>query len=92
MKNVEPAFEECDKCFTPSELRSYSIVLPGYQEIKCHMICDIKLYGKFTIKSRFVAGGHMTYPPTCITYYSFFYRECKDLILVRILLGHTHIV
>ena len=75
MKNVEHAFEVCDKCFTPSELRSYSRLLPVYQEIKCHMIFDIKFYGQFTRKSIFVSGGHMTYPPACITYSSVVYRE-----------------
>ena len=30
---------------------------------------DIKMDGKFTRKSRFVAGEHMTDPPASITYY-----------------------
>ena len=34
------------------------------------MIFDIKMDGKFTIKSRFLADGHTTSPPSSITYSS----------------------
>jgi len=40
----------------------------GYKWIKCHMIFDIKM--DFTRKARYVAGGHMTDPPSSITYSS----------------------
>jgi hypothetical protein len=36
--------------------------------IPCHMIFDVKM--DFTRKARFVAGGHVTDPPTSITYSS----------------------
>jgi hypothetical protein len=35
---------------------------PGYQEIKCHMIFDVKLGENFRRKARYVAGGHVTDP------------------------------
>ena len=43
----------------------------GYQQIKCHMIFDIKM-GSLQRKCRLVAGGHMTNPPSSITYASVF--------------------
>ena len=45
----------------------------GYKWIKCHMIFDIKM--DFTRKARFVAGGHMTNPPTSLTYSSVVSRD-----------------
>jgi hypothetical protein len=42
-------------------LRNGGVVPPGYTEITCHMIFDIKM--DFTRKARFVAGGHLTDPP-----------------------------
>ena len=41
----------------------YSTVNPGYKEIKCHIIFDIKVDGKFIQKARFVSGVHSTDPP-----------------------------
>ena len=40
----------------------------GYQEIRCHVIFDVKM--DFTCKARFVAGGHTTDTPGSITYSS----------------------
>ena len=53
------AFEEYTKA-TAHEIRSGKKKLPGFQEIKCHMVFDVKMDGKFTRKARFVAGGHMS--------------------------------
>ena len=55
-------------------------VLPGYQEIKCHLIFDIKM--DFTRKARFVAGGHMTDPPASMTYFSVVSRETVWIALL----------
>ncbi len=41
--------------------------------IKCHLIFDVKM--DLTRKARFVAGGHMTDPPTVLTYCSNVSRE-----------------
>ena len=35
-------------------------VKPGFTYVITHMIFDIKLDGKFTIKDRLVVGGHKT--------------------------------
>jgi hypothetical protein len=40
----------------------------GSKWIPCHMVFDIKM--DFTRKARFVAGGHVTDPPSSITYSS----------------------
>jgi hypothetical protein len=42
---------------------------PTYQEIRCHMIFDIKIED-FCRKARFVAGGHTTDTPHAMTYAS----------------------
>ena len=72
MANVRIAFEK--GAHTVEEMRDGK-VLPGYQEIGCHMIFDIKMDGNFTRKARFVAGGHTTDPPASITYSSVVYRD-----------------
>ena len=60
MKNVRPAFEayESNKEDLP----------PGYQQIKCHMIFDIKLGENFRRNARLVVGGHTTKAPSSITF------------------------
>ena len=45
----------------------------GYTKIKVHMVFDIK--PDFTRKARLVAGGHLTDPPSSITYASVVSRE-----------------
>ena len=42
----------------------------GYQEVKCHLIFDVKMGENFRRKARFVAGGHTTDVPTVLTYAS----------------------
>ena len=51
----------------PKEARNRKVLI-GFQEIKCHLIFDIKMNGKFTRKAMFVAGGHTTGPPASLTY------------------------
>jgi len=68
MKNVRIAFEKWNQ--GDATLARSQGVLPGYQEIKCHMIFDIKMDGEFTRKARFVAGGHTTEAPASTTYSS----------------------
>jgi len=45
----------------------------GYKWIKCHLIFDVKM--DFMRKARYVAGGHMTDPPSSITYSSVVSRD-----------------
>ena len=44
--------------------------LIGYQQIKTHIIFDIKLGENFRRKARLVADGHLTDTPASITYSS----------------------
>jgi hypothetical protein len=59
MKNVRVAF----KFFEPSEKPA-----PGYKNIPLRMIFDIKM--DFTRKVTLISGGHLTDPPSCLTYIS----------------------
>ena len=65
MKNVRIAFNI-------GEARDPNPV--GYQQIRCHMIFDIKIEN-FKRKARFVAGGHTTETPATLTYASVVSRE-----------------
>jgi Reverse transcriptase (RNA-dependent DNA polymerase) len=60
---------------------------PGYQEIKCHMIFDVKLDKNFRKKARFVAGGHAADPPSSITYSSVVSRV---LVCIALLIAALH--
>ena len=50
-------------------------ILPGYQEIRCHMIFDINMGENFRRKARMVADGHSTEAPAALTYSSAVSRE-----------------
>ena len=67
MENVRPAFRAVEG--------GRSDIPNGYQEIKCHMIFDIKMSEDFRRKARFVAGGHMTETPAVLTYSSVVSRD-----------------
>jgi hypothetical protein len=59
---------------TPKSIRANKVdKIHGFQEIKCHIIFDVKI--NFTRKARFVAGGHMTKAPNLLTYSSIVSRE-----------------
>jgi hypothetical protein len=64
MLHVRPAFNILEKGASPPI---------GSKWIPCHMIFDIKM--DFTRKARFVAGGHVTDPPSSITYSSVVARD-----------------
>ena len=64
MTNARVAFELMDKDEKPP---------PGYKKITCHLVFDIKM--DLTRKARYVAGGHLTDPPTSMTYASVVSRE-----------------
>ena len=62
MKNVRSAFEVFDG-------KQHDIP-PGFQQICCHMIFDVKIGDNFHQKSRFVASRHTTETPASLTYSS----------------------
>jgi hypothetical protein len=73
MGNVRPAFQvhEGTKADLPI----------GYQQIKCHMIFDVKMGENFRRKARLVGGGHMTVAPSSITYSSVVSRDSVRIAL-----------
>ena len=73
MVKVRGAVEECTR--SPDEL-------VGYQEIELHMVFDIKLGENFRRKARMVAGGHMTKPPSSVTYSSVVSRESVRIMFM----------
>ena len=48
--------------------------------MNCHIIFDFKMK-YFRLKSRLVAGGHVTYPPATITYVSVVLSETFGIAL-----------
>ena len=56
-------------------------VPPGYQQMKCHMIFDVKLEQRFRKKARMVAGGHTVECPPHMTYSSVVSRETVRIAL-----------
>jgi Reverse transcriptase (RNA-dependent DNA polymerase) len=73
MVNVRPAFEIWEK--TAAEIPV------GYQEVRCHLIFDIKMGENFRRKARFVAGGHTTDVPSTLTYASVVSRDSVRIAL-----------
>ena len=73
MRNVRPAFETWDK--------SQDDIPIGYQEVKCHLIFDVKMGENFRRKARFVAGGHTTDVPSTLTYASVVSRDSVRIAL-----------
>lgn len=63
---------------TPEDVRSNKVDdMRGYQEIKCHLVFDVKM--DFTRKARYVAGGHTTSTPIGLTYSSVVSRDSVRL-------------
>ena len=73
MKNVRPAFEVFEGGV--QQLPS------GFQEIKCHMIFDVKMGENFSKKARLVAGGHTTDAPATLIYLSVSSRDSVRISL-----------
>ncbi len=71
MKNVQIAFKVLD---------DGTRVPVGYQQIPCMLIFDVKM--DFTRKTRLVAGGHVTEPPSVLTYASVVTRESVQIALL----------
>lgn len=64
MKNARVAFQVLGRDDRPP---------PGFTEITCHLIFDLKL--DMTRKARYVAGGHLTDVPPSMTYSSVVSRD-----------------
>ena len=64
----------------------------GYQQIKCHMIFDVKLGDNFRRKARLVGGGHTTTAPDSITYSSVVSRDSVRIALTIAALNDLEIL
>ncbi len=67
-------------CITFHTLEDGEVVPPTYQQIRGHLIFDVKMED-FRRKARYVAGGHMTEAPSTITYASVVSRESVRIAL-----------
>ena len=81
MANVKVAFKFLNEGAPPP---------PGYTPIKCFIIFDVKM--DLTRKARFVAGGHLTDPPTSMTYASVVSRESVRIALLLAALNQLNIL
>ena len=84
MANVRVAFEEFegDKIQLP----------PGYQEVGCHMIFDVKMGENFRRKTRMVTGGHTTETPAALTYASLVSRDSVWMALTIAALNNLKVL
>jgi hypothetical protein len=81
MKNVHIAFQILNEGDTTP---------PTYQEIRCHMIIDVKMED-FRRKARFVAHGHTTYTPHAMTYASVVWRDSVRIALTLAALNDLNV-
>ena len=83
---------EFDDSVTPEQIREglAKDKYVGFQEIKCHMIFDVKM--DLTRKARFVAGGHLTEPPASITYSSVVSRDSVRIAFLLAALNELDIL
>jgi len=66
-------------------------VPPGYQQMSCHMIFEIKLSEGFRRKCRLVAGGHQVETPSHMTYSSVVSRETVRIALTMAALNELEV-
>ena len=81
MKNVKTAFELWEK--------PEGNIIPGYQEIKCHLIFNINMGKNFLRKARFFVGGHMTDTHTTLTYT---YVVSRDLVCIALTIAYINVL
>ena len=76
---------------TPAQVRANEIdQLRGYQEIRCHIVFDVKI--DFWRKACFVAGGHMTDTPNTLTYSSVVSRDSVKVAFLVAALNDINIM
>ena len=63
-----------------------------FQEIKCHMIFDVKIGETFCRKGRLVAGGHTTDSPATLTYSSVILRDSVQIELTIVALNELEVM
>lgn len=63
---------------------------PGYKKIRCHMNFEVKM--DLRRKARYVAGGHLTDPPTTMTYSTVVSRESVRIAFLIAALNNLEIL
>ena len=81
MTNVKIAFKFLDDGIPPP---------PGYKQIHYFIIFDVKM--DLTYKARFVAGCHLTNPPTSMAYASVVSRESVRIAFLLAALNNLEIL
>ena len=84
MKNIRIYFEVWEK--------GVENIPPGYKEVKCHIIFDVKLGENFRRKARMVAGGHTTTAPSSLTYSSVISRNSTRIALTTAALNNLEVM
>jgi hypothetical protein len=82
MNNVRIAFKV---------LNDKEAIPPTYQEIRCHMIFDVKMED-FRQNAHFVAGGNTTDTPHVMTYASIVSRECVRIAFTLAALNDLDVI
>ena len=90
MVSVRPAFKKWENRDVNEALNRNKLV--GYQWITCHLICYIKMDGKFTRKARFVAEGHTTNSSSSTTYSSVISRDSVRIAFLITVLNASDII
>ena len=62
----------------------------GYNDIACHLILDVKMV--LTRKARYVTGGHLTNPPSSMTYASVVSHDSVRLAFLIAALNYLDIL
>ena len=89
MKNVRVDFESWEGGSLDDVRRGQKLV--GYQEIRCHVIVDIKMDRRFTRKAHYVSGGHTTDHLSSITYSSVVSRDSVSIAFILAALNNVDI-
>ena len=90
MAKAKVAYTEVEGATTEDARHDRVPELHGFQEIKCHLIFDVKM--DFTRKARFVAGGHTTETPVGLCYSSVVSRDSVRLAFLVAALNELDIL
>ena len=72
--------------------KDVSQIPPGFQQIKCHMIFNVKMGKNFHRKACFIAGGHTTETPSTLTYSSIMSRDSVQITLLTAALNGLQVM
>ena len=84
MENVRVAFEQ----FT----EPLSQMKPGFKNLTCHLIFEVKLSENFRRKARFVADGHKTSAPKSLVYSTVVSRDSVRIAFLIAALNNLAVV